>query len=484
MLPYSYHTFLLPFRLEKPATVHPAHWTRHTITAQSLHSTGEAYRQDYAVFRYFTPEARSLLFDSDREPDAVDRKYDYCYRLPEDARYTVCKTLRTYGEEGPRDTTVTYSLAVRQIRLLLLSNGIGMLSIATENHDHPTVAAVKHINEYGRRIMPPYLSPEAPHALLADSITLLDRQEDLIAMQRRLLEGTQAPEDAIITPIKALIEDLVGTDNPITPVIDDRMFVCCLLRDGDISARLAAGTLPEEALYSLGFVDAADASCQNEAMRREILSRCVNARWQSYGTVDVITHHSMVRLTGDASYLEGAVITPFLTQYVSLAVGGLLQRAAIMTFSDRCAALSRSISQRLSGGKRIRKQSKQQIERLNADFVDAQSGIFLPQLTAQEQGIETFDTLRQELYIPETLENLKDRLQSLYDLTGIYTEQEENGLLNLIAVLGIPVAVAEIAFSVYAELCNSATIFGTGLALLGGAAVGFLLFSLRFLRRK
>lgn len=482
MLPYSYHTFLLPFRLDKPVKPHVEGWERTTVTAHRILSEGEAFRRDYAVYRYFTPEARSLLFDSD-QPDKVDRKYDYRLQLPPAPRYVIRKTLREYGETGPRDTEVTYTLQVTEVRLLLLSNGIGLLSVAAENREHPDLTAIKHINEYGRRIMPPYLSPEAPHALLADGISLLGVTADMVALQQRLLAGTQSPEDAILDPIRLLIERFVGKDNPITPVIDDRMFVCCLVRSDALSGQLAAGTLDDETLYSVGFVDAQDASCRHEGMRQALLERCVNRRWQGYGTVDVITHHSMVRLTGEADYLEGAVITPFLTQYVQLAAGGLLQRAAIMTFSDRCAHLSRSISQRLSRGKRIGKEDKRLIEQLNADFVDAQSGIFLTQLTAQEQGVETFDILRQELYIPGTLENLKNRLQGLYDLTGIYTEQEENGLLNLIAWLGIPVAAAEIAFGVYAELFT-VTPWGTVLALLAGMAAGGLLYSLRFFRRK
>lgn len=90
-------------------------------------------------------------------------------------------------------------------------------------------------------------------------------------------------------------------------------------------------------IYSFAYIDADDSSCQSPEMRQELLKRCVYSRWRDWGTIDVITHHSLVRVTGEWEGLTASVITPFLTQYVTMAAGALLQRATLMTLSKECA---------------------------------------------------------------------------------------------------------------------------------------------------
>ena len=434
MIPHSYHTFLLPFEYSGTILPDSGFCAEKTMTATAV-SAGKKYVADYAMFQYFTPEARSLLFGA---------KHDYCYP-PEKLENEVYIIEKHEGKGRPAKT---FLLPVTRVRVLLQDNGVGLFMLSVENRDYPEINDIAWINEYGRRISLPYLT-DAPHEVAAEKISLLGKTADFVKLSEEYISSGHTPNGDIIEPVRAVIEDLLGGKGEIKPIIDDRMFVCCLIRNEALSASFKDdGLYTSEEVYRLAFVDADDASCPSERMRREILERCIYDRWATWGTVDVVTHHSIFRLTGEYEGIINSVINPFNEMYVQLAAGALLQRASIMYFSNKCAQLSRKINNALNSKKGITAQLKREIEKLNAEFADAGSCIFLDQLCAQEQGMEEFDMLRRELYIDTSLERLNEKVKGVYDLAHIYTEQEENNMLNFIAYLGIPLAAAELVRSV------------------------------------
>lgn len=460
MIPYSYHTFLLPFEYSGEIQAQ----TPNTITEKGI-PAGENYVFDYAMFQYFTPEARNLLFGA---------KYDYSYTsdMLENEVYVIEK------KEGKRQPAKTFSLPVTGVRVLMHDNGVGLFMLSVENRDYPDLNDIAWINEYGRRISLPYLT-DAPHELAAEKISLLGKTADFEKISKQYILFAHTPDGDIIEPIRAVIEKAVGKSGRIKPIIDDRMFVCCLIRNEKLSATLKEdGLYSSEEVYRLAFVDANYASCPSERMRSEILGRCINDRWAPYGTIDVITHHSIFRLTGESEEIMNNVVNPFNNMYVHLAAGALLQRASIMHFSNGCAHLSKKITDALNTKKGITAPLKREIEKLNAKFVDACSCIFLDQLSAQEQAMEEFDMLRHELYIDTSFEALSEKIKALYDLTHIYTEQEENNMLNFIAYLGIPLTFAEIVRAVAVEAFPGAGVWWHILWAVAGATLGLVICTL------
>ena len=458
MIPHSYHTFLLPF--EYSGTVSPGVKSRvgNTITETKIRA-GENYVSDYAMFQYFTPEARKLLFGA---------KYEYCYcpDMLENEVYVIEK------KEGKKNGAKTFSLPVTGLRILMHNNGVGLFMLSVENFGYPDINDIAWINEYGRRISLPYLT-DAPHELVAEKITLLGKTVDFEQVSKKDISCAHTPDGDIIEPIRAVIEEFIGKEGTIKPIIDDRMFVCCLIRNEELCKTFKDdGLYTSEEVYRLAFVDANDASCPSERMRRKILDRCIYDRWAPWGTVDVITHHSLFRLTGEYEGIMSSVINPFNTMYVQLAAGALLQRANIMRFSNKCAQLSKQINRALNIKKGITARLKREIEKLNAEFVNAGSCIFLDQLSPQEQGVEEFDMLRRELYIDTSLKTLSKKVKALYELTHIYTEQEENSMLNFIAYLGIPLTFAEIVRSVAQVAVPDAGMWWHILWAIVGAAAG------------
>ena len=168
MIPYSYHTFLLPFEYSGKILSE----NKNTITETKI-SSGENYVSDYAMFQYFTPEARNLLFGA---------KYDYCYSpdVLENEVYVIEK------KEGKHHPAKTFSLPVTRFRVLIHDNGVGLFMLSVENRGYPDINDIAWINEYGRRISLPYLT-DAPHELVAEKISLLGKTADFEKLSKEYI---------------------------------------------------------------------------------------------------------------------------------------------------------------------------------------------------------------------------------------------------------------------------------------------------------
>ena len=533
----SYHIFLLPFYAKK-GSLNPQlgdRWVRDTLTDVSISSSDEERKLDYATAQYFAPEARRLLFGRDA---------GFLYRLPKsDPFYKIVK-------DG-----IEYRLLVKKITVTVFDKNIGVMALYTafseayqddallallkKNDAAPSAKgsspideqkllnAIRAINEYGRRINLPYLGTEKitkpkthksgysySHSLVADSISLFGVEEDFKKLSDALYFGTSDHPITgyIIKPLSELLFSLFR-QRDIVPVIDDRMYVCSLIDNAALSAEIKAGSPDEmirahkageenteavknrlftdpalsDKVYALGFLDIEHASCGFE-MRESILRRCVYRRWQHVGTIDIVTHHSFVRILGDA---PDFVIKSFITQYVYMAIGALMQRTEILWLFDRSAALSRDYFQlNDTSDKADNKTISGRLTELKRRYVYAQNNIFLNQLTVQEQGIEEFEMLKRELYIDDSLEKLDRSINSIYEFTREYAEKEENDLLNTITIYGLPLAIIQtfavmLSFAVFS--CTGIPLWVMSLIQLGSLLLltgGSILFSHFIIRRK
>ena len=422
---YSYHTFLLAFHYDgdnKPSE--NGSWTKYDLLDFSKMNDDTEKKLNYQRIQYFTPEARELFFQNG--------KY-YKYDLSPNEQYKI--------EKKTDNGTLHYDLDVNEVRVILFEGNIGVLILELENTKYTSLQAVKHINEYGRRINLPYIGDgQSPHALVADKITFLGKTEDFVQKGKDILSKgnmDQFKDGYIMEPVKNLLDELLPQHGKIIPVLDDRMFVCCMVRDGKLSQDIENGKdfyLDKDfsqKIYALSFIDATDASCQGVEMREEILKRCTDSRWRDWGTIDVITHHSLVRITGgvEKDYIVPSVVNPFLIQYVYLAIGALVQRATILSLSAESAEISEEYSNDGFSGELDKK-----LRKLKKKYVYAQNNIFLHELTVQEQGVEEFDMLKNELYIKDSLENLNNKIDGLYGFVKEYSDDKEDRKFNVMGV--------------------------------------------------
>lgn len=472
-LPYSYHTFLLAFHFEgelKDSYAPEGRWRADSIRQ----GEAEDLLLNYQNFQYFTPEARKLMFDEEKNKRFI-------YDIPQDdsREYIIKKAFEKENKE--------YRLVVENIRATVFSNiNIAIFQLEVENYEYRSLSDVKRINEYGRRINLPFvMQGDGIHPLVADSITLLGDTVDFHDFGVQSLKKYKAKDDEndIIPPILNLIKKLLPNCTKFQPVIDDRMFVCCLVRDEGFSNKMKSVIVNNDdivtsvgkdiytdrnlsnRLYSLAFIDADSSSCQSPEMREALLKRCVYSRWRDWGTIDVVTHHSLIRITGEYEGIKDSVINPFLTQYITMASGVLLQRATILQLSNECSDIAKKYFEDKSDGDKCDEELDVRIKKLKRDYVYAQNNIFLNQFTVQEQGIDEFDMLKNELYIDDSLKNLNDKINSIYDFTTEYSESEENSLLSTLTKFGLSLSLIQtlaviVSFACFSEAWLQFTCFG------------------------
>lgn len=479
-LPYSYHTFMLAFSFEGTLDdKKTGNWKQYSLRK----SDHEELNSKYNTFQYFTPEARELMFNESSDHRLIRR---FVYDIPEnaDGEYVITKTLEKtdknkVGKEIKTRYFEVYSLFIDNIKAIVFPNNIAIIQFDLENHENSkersNIDSVNRINEYGRRINLPFIQDEnLIHPLVADTISILGHTFDFKKNGKQALEDYKNKRDDnnIIYPIRRLVEELLPNCKNYSPVIDDRMFVCCLVRDEAFSQEIKSiyekkdDPIPvigkdiytdrnlSNKIYAFAYIDADGSSCQSPEMRESLLKRCIYSRWRDWGTIDVITHHSFMRLTGPQA--PSHIITSFLTQYVTMASGVLLQRATIMKLSKECADISSDFFEK-ELSKKESKTLNERIRKLKRDYVYAQNNIFLNHFTAQEQGSDEFNMLRNEMYIKDSLKNLSHKVNGIYDFTTESAEDEENSLLNALTIFGLPLSLMQtlaviISFSCFAGM--------------------------------
>ena len=466
-LPYSYHTFLFPFVWNENGKVKREDFSKilsekywHKVGVEGIKSSviteknREKYRMDYALYQYLTMPAREILFSKNEKDSAVT-----CFEfgndstaLKEEERYIIVK-----GQE-------TFNLRLNGIRLNLFDAGIAILSFETEYYGYKgwdgkeksefSLDDINKINEYGRRIALPYIGTDKePCALTADKISIKLQDSDTFCSQFLAAESAfcDCGRPPSLTYIPAFIKGILSLGSEfkvvsekkdkqdeksfyIYPAADDRMFVCCLVANEELSRKikgrktgsyLAGWKRGNEAalcnkLYKLFYIENS-LSCQNVKMKKEIFENSAYQRWSDWGTLYGVTHHSFVCVTAPGAPI---VINSFLTQYVHLAMLALAQRATILLLSARAAEVAiglRTENRVMTDSHRIK-----DIEELQESYSRAQSQILFREVTVQEQGVELFELLLKQLYIKENKEGLDGQMDNLGEMASIINHQMEH----------------------------------------------------------
>ena len=331
------------------------------------------------------------------------------------------------------------------------------------DEDYPRLSLLEQvnaINDLGRRIFIPCLSPADINQISIlnarkISLTGLRNQDEEIHLDFKSI-APDKPCNSI--PFEQLSDDYIkdklltglgilnknnNSDNiSINHILDDRMFTVCLMRDSSFKplqkSRVKAGErfdqyrfdYPEiyrkdaEKIYQFVFLERSCA-CQNASLIKEKLQTHLLRRWGDYGTIHGCSEYSLVCVTGESEELRYDVINPFLTQYVEMARLALMQRSAITVLEEKAAKLS--ISDNNSEGGNNDSSTKDNFEDINAlwsDYIDFQNNFYLPEVTFQEQGVETYDLLKKHLRIEQMNDYLENEIKNLHNYAILKLEEK------------------------------------------------------------
>ena len=182
---------------------------------------------------------------------------------------------------------IIYSLKLKSIGLDLFSTGTGLLIFYLENTKYSEIQDVKRINQFGRRIFPPFLNKETgadgtKYAELADYIAITGLNGSTSSFFEDFTGYTTGDSWKPNKLILSLISDL-DPNITIKPVIDDRMFTMCWYLNNDLENKIKPDNgnkfITSDPWHEYLFVDSKESTCQNMEMQESLLKEHTYKRW-------------------------------------------------------------------------------------------------------------------------------------------------------------------------------------------------------------
>ena len=351
-----------------------------------------------------------------------------------------------YERSEPKQNNVEYVIKIRNgkeyrlkvdtMNLNFYSTGIGVLSFYLFNDKYDKPDDILKINQYGRRVYPPYLNDINNRYEIAEYIAI----ENLAIGSYYENFNNYRPEmsNKPCPIIEKLIADLANNIK-IKSVIDDRMYVMSWFRNIDIPNGYKykkfenTNLYKEDFWYRYIFIDNS-LTCQNEEMRKNYVKEASYCRWQNYGTVYGTSRYSFVMLT-NAGESEAYLLDYFQTMYVRMAELCLIQRASTLRFSSEVTSVSNL--------EMTDKQLSKRIRSLYQEYIRFINQIHFREVSAQDQGIELYEKLYLSNKINERVEKLDSEIEELHNYLSLKEASivnQEMSTLTIIATIFVPVS--------------------------------------------
>ena len=448
----SIHTFGWPFHIcERSAEAFTKKlksngWTEKDMDYKKQEDP-EDFRNIFMLNQYLSASAKNIFLKPEKDICGIyqfpmDSKEEYLYEI-------VCSDQRAY------------QLSIDCIELHVYHYGVGILWIhvlnGTEGREpYSSIEDVKAINNLGRRVMLPYVPADADGDILcAERLGIRMKNSICITDFRKLIRESGQGEvcEKLGQPTEflyALLNNSLrgepkNTAVKVEPFTDDRMFVSCLIRDDVLSRSIREGQAENsdefrKLLYSVFYVDAEDATCQNREMRDELLRDTIYTRWSDYGTLWSVTSYSMMCITSASSDINESVVRPFYAEYKYLISLVFAQKIGIAKFSAGAGNIVKGVDKKGT----IRSRQVKELINLQEQYITFKNQLLIIEASNQEQGIELYRMFVRQMRVEEEKSILDEQLESLYEVTNV-----SNG--NKLNIWGLRLAVLAIAIDLAAQ---------------------------------
>lgn len=444
MKPFSSHVFFFPFKWE----------LNNSKSGIFTDCT------DLSCIDYCTPSCWERIQKATTEDDAtiIYNEKNYFYKFVHPILYDDINNDRQLIRHFERkelklpDTNVFYNIKIRNRKLPyklridamninIYDTGVGLLSFYLLNEDESQSSPedILAINQYGRRLMPPFYADIEDRGETAEYLNI----EGLYSSKRHKYHedfNSYTPSYSwhVASFVQELIDDLASNIS-IEPIIDDRMFVLSWYKNNSLTNEFVTKELAHiddsdfsSFWYKFVFVDGGFETCQNDEMKKELLKKATYLRWQKSGSLYGISRYSMVLLTNDT--VPPYILTTFNTIYARMVELTIVQRATMLRFSDEITRVS-SLS---------KKEVSSIFDRINSlykEYIRFINQIYHRDITAQDQGIELYDMLQDYHKMEDRIKDLDHEFQELHEYVSLNEDRSRNQKateLNNLATFFLP----------------------------------------------
>lgn len=501
---YSHHIFIFPFKWEQSGSeeqrfdieLFDKKLNKDDQWKENKFNLGQ--KDCYNEYNYFYRHVREILYE--KSDDLIEEE-DKTNDLIKHYEYKEENITHYWIKVG----AYTYKLEIDSIILNIYATGTGVLSFHLRNRDYDDSEDIIKINQYGRRIYPPFLNindkkitersfldedddsgvPSVSRVELSCAIWLggaydspnndspyyddfrvyesCDNYKKGPFLIPKFIRGlfeqnsTNRTTDIIITPNKRDLRDKTDKHKYVymDTVLDDRMYVVCWFGDNVLSNKLKRISSYKEKRYSYSddgwwyryvFVDGGALTLQDPFLMQDTLIKNSYTRWIDYGTLYGVSRYSFVALTSDFETLQNnyASFTVKHVQsiYYKIAELCLLQRASILSYSEELSDIVKNLNGTID---------LEKVKGLYKRFMQFKTKICFDEVTAQDQGIEIYNLIRREMAIQLELESLEKRITEMYNYAALVeqeNEKKETKRLNKIAFVLTSLAVPSLLISI------------------------------------
>lgn len=444
---FSYHIFYFPFKWKYK-------------DRENLLFSEQVDLRNIPVNSYTGWEWDSDMNDMEKDEFYNERNYYYPFVHPilyDDKSSQVI--VKHYEHKSPKTGNVKYNIKVKKknvfnlevkaINLNLYATGVGMLNFYLENDKYGNENDILCINQFGRRIFPPFIKDVELRGEIAEFIEIEGLHDGRNYKEDFSAYTNQMPWEAACF-IKSLIADFSET-MIVEPVIDDRMFVNCTYSCQDIASLFESNSnqspddnqqvfekfyFNNDFWYKYLFVDTKDPTCQNQKMRKKMMKKQTYTRWQGYGSLYGVSRYSLVLLMGTINNYNDFLPVHMRTTYSRMVEMILINRASILKFSNEVTKVSKLV--------KADETDRQLINRINAlyeEYIQFVNLFFFNEVTAQDQGIELYKLMLETLKLDDYVKNLDKEIEELHRYVMMLEEREHNkkaSVLNTIATMFLP----------------------------------------------
>ncbi len=492
---YSFHAFLFPFEWqdeEVPQRATLEDKNKLETVLKLMGSGGHWQRRSswekptsivqYNEANYFYDFVRPVLYDTN---DDNTLQAHYYHKTPQnDTEYVIRLS-------GGRE----FRLEVDDIVVSFYKMGVGVLALHLYNRrqDQSSPADILAINQYGRRLYPPFLG--APMDKLGTqeffeyddwAASLGTPQYDQIPASIHIeTKGNVWAKEEYLAYYKApdleeepgLIQQLlpanVSKRLKLNPVLDDRMFVLCWYGHDAISSRLQKEYLTDTWWHQLIFVDAGKfiSTEEDEMLKRQLKDHSYE-RWCKKGTFYGTSRYSFVCVTKKISseFFSRILSYHMQTVYYKIVLLCLVQRACLMRFSAEVTDISRMKARERQLGRKVSSLYKQYLRFVNR--------IYFREVTAQEQGIELYDLIQSRMRLADHVKDLEGEIEELHNYVSMLEEENRNDKLDLLTYIGaffvVPSFIATY-LALFGEFSKTSELLPIAFICLGSSVIAYLI---------
>lgn len=404
----------------------------------------------YQDMVFFHPFVRRVFFDATDDDPGNDETESLmrCYRMgvPEGAKL--------YFEASDKKGR-SARCEVTDLRLFLMANGIGILSIGVEAFNL-TLRDALWINEAMRKVYPSS-GRQLREGRMPNRVAFtLDRNGG----SETVVEETFAKGEmnGFLPPLAETITSLLYfADYPnqeFEPMLDERMIVYSYAA---IDPKSVGDDFLESRDYQVLlsrflYVDRyGEDHRYDEAFTRQQMTRQLYRRWVHEGTYYGFTSYSNVTTTLGAfecdehELREGFLIhRMFDTRYYLMAMVALFYRATLLDFAERTALVSRRLFKDLEDG-RLATENVRLTSDLRAEFLHFSNYWYFSELANKDEEIEHFTSQCREYRVEQTKNEIEEEIDKLNESLHSHYQFRNTEAVNRLAMLSMILGAGAVA---------------------------------------